>query len=100
VYSGLDELMGFGVFYPNDLEAGLYTRTLNPNEVTEAHLSANAREQRTTCAKTARFHLLRERLTSLVPADYGHDKAFVFSRLTALFHSCQRSWSSGFIDAL
>jgi len=40
----------------------------NPDEVTRAQLSADAREQGTTCADIASYNLLGEKLPSLVPA--------------------------------
>ena len=37
-------------------------------------------------------------MTTLVPATYGHNKAFVLSRLTALFHSFEPSSFAEFIN--
>jgi hypothetical protein len=62
----------------------------NPQEVTGAHLSANAREQSTASAETASNNLLGEKLPSLVPARDGQYKAFVSSRLATLFHTVQQ----------
>ena len=71
---------------------------LNPNKVTRPQLFGNPREQSTTFAKSASYDLLCERMPILVPAIYGHDKAFVFLRLTALFHTVQRSPFAEFIN--
>jgi hypothetical protein len=49
--------------------------------------------------ETASDNLLCETLPSLVPAIYGHYKAFVFSRLITLFHTVQRGPSMEFIDS-
>jgi hypothetical protein len=52
-------------------------------------VSGNARQQGTTFTDAACHGVLSKRLTALVPTLYGHDKAFVYSRLTALFHTVQ-----------
>jgi hypothetical protein len=90
VYGGLDELMGFRIPDPHNLEAGLFTSMLNPNNVARAHVSANAGQQSAASANTASDDFFGKALPSLVSAVYGHDKAVVFSRLTALFHTVQR----------
>jgi len=69
----------------------------NPNEVTRPDVPGNPRQQGATSAKAASYDVLRKRMPSLVPAMYGYDDAFVFSRLTTLFHSVQRSPFAGFI---
>lgn len=51
MYSGLDELVRFRVPDPNDLEAGLYSPVLNPEEVTGAYLLRDAREQSASSAE-------------------------------------------------
>jgi hypothetical protein len=70
----------------------------NPNKVTRTHLFGDPRQQCPTFAEVASYGVLRERMTTLVPAIYGHDKAFVFSRLVPLFHMFQRSPLAEFMN--
>jgi hypothetical protein len=92
VYGGLNELERFRIPDPDNLEARLLTSMLDANNVTRPHVSTNAREQRACSADASSGDLLTEILSSPVSAVYGHDKAFIFStRLTALFHTVQRS---------
>jgi hypothetical protein len=90
VYSRLDQLRGFRVPHPDDLETRLCARVFNPDEVAVAQLSADAGEQGTASAEIVSNHLLRENFPGIVPASYAHDKAFVFSRLPTLFHIIRR----------
>lgn len=80
MYCGLDQLRRFGVPYPDDLEPGLHASVFNPDEVTEAQLPADAREQCFASAEIASNHLLREELPSNVPTGYGQNEAFIPSR--------------------
>jgi hypothetical protein len=70
----------------------------NPNQVTRTHLFGDSRQQCPTFAEVASYGVLRERMTTLVPAIYDHDKAFFFSRLIALFHTIQRSPLAKFMN--
>jgi hypothetical protein len=62
----------------------------DPNQIARTHLFGNPRQQCPTFAELAGYRILREQLTTLVPALYGYDKAFILSRLMALFHTLQR----------
>ena len=71
----------------------------DPQEVTGAHFSADARQESTASAETASNNPLGEPLPSLVSARYVQYKAFVSSRLTTLFHMSSNACSPVLIDA-
>jgi hypothetical protein len=50
-------------------------------------MSADTGQQSTTAANPACLDSLLEKVPSFVPAVYGDDKAFVFSRLMSMFHT-------------
>jgi hypothetical protein len=91
VYGGLDELKRFGIPNPNHFKARLLTSVLNPNDVTQAHVSADTGQQSATSANAGGDDLLREALPSLVSAVYRYDEAFICSKLTALFHGFSKA---------
>jgi len=62
VYDGLDELKRFGIPNPNHFKARLLTSVLNPNDVTQAHVSADTGQQSATSANAGGDDLLREAL--------------------------------------
>jgi hypothetical protein len=68
----------------------------NPNNVTRTNVSRDPREQSATSTKTRSNDTLSERMPSLVSATYGHDEAFVSSRLPVLFHTASSESPSGF----
>ena len=53
VYRGLDQVMGFGVSYPDNFESELLASMFNRNHVTQPEMSAKAREQSATVANSA-----------------------------------------------
>lgn len=89
MHGGLDELKRSGIPQPDDFEARLLTFVLDPKKVTRTHLAANARQQSATPADASSNDLLAEALPGLVSAVDSHDEAFIFSKLTALFHWVQ-----------
>jgi hypothetical protein len=86
MYSRLDQVMGFGVPYPDDFESGLLTSMFNRNHITGPHMSADTGQQSTTLTNPACLDLLLEKVPRFVPAVYGDDEAFVFSRLMSMLH--------------
>ena len=90
VYGGLDELKGFGIPDPDHSKARLLTSVLDPNKVTRPHVSADTRQQSATSANASSDDLFGEALPSFVSAVYCYNEAFIFSKLTALFHMSQR----------
>jgi hypothetical protein len=53
-------------------------------------MSADTRQQSATSANAGGNNLLSETLSSLVSAVDGYDETFIFSKLTALFHTVQQ----------
>jgi len=90
MHGGLNELKGSGIPQPDDLEPRLLTFVLDPKKVTRTHLATNARQQSATSANACSNDLLGEALPGLVSAVDSYDEAFIFSKLTALFHQIQR----------